>query len=209
MVQFTTLQDRQEEQILAIHRETFEPLYGKHYESQLLKDELERAQVIVAEKLGRVVGFGSCSQVLNMPTMPDMMTNEDMWNDTLYWARHPELQCKLKETLDNKLNLNMKPVIGYYNVDFLNAVQAILTHDYNFNNMTVVKEYRNQGIGSEIVKRRIDIAQQSKANVILADCWMGGHSSSVLRKHGFKPMLLSGPSYLDGHASLSMALMLR
>lgn len=204
ILKFLRLESRHEEQIRQMHRSTFEPIDGQHYDPNKAIEEIESSTILVAENAGRVLGYGSCCRLSDAPDVAPGSSALHNWNKCLSWAKSLDEE-RVLQFLHSRSDAVGGPVVyRRYDNAVLRQTSQIMPQDYEFRNSAVLPDHRGQGIGKELVRQRIEIAIQDGATAIFASCWMGGSSWRVLQKNGFQPMRLWGPSYYDGHAAKAM-----
>ena len=207
MTKFRPMGDRDEEQILALHEKTFRDVDGETFPSEEeMRKDLETWQVIVAEKAGRLLGYGGCASMSELSAYSPECAFVDSWNNTLSWAKNPESEDDAREFLSGMAEkVGGKVVLEYYpDTEIIHSTSSVVGDDYNLTQIAVLQEKRGEGIGKEITKRLIQIADEKNAPAMFTNSWLGGISRHIFEKQGFEPIIQWGPMYADGHGAMAM-----
>jgi ribosomal protein S18 acetylase RimI-like enzyme len=159
------------------------------------------ACVVVAQKASRVVGFGVCAKVTDQRTHNDGTSCKQSLQNMLDWAHIPDDRDLLIDHLKSrKERLGGSVVVRFYDNSFLRQKTDVADTDYYFSDVAVDPAHRKQGIGTKLVKKRMEIAKADGAEAVFACCWHGGNALSILRAQEFFPLVTMGPLYPDGSA---------
>ena len=119
----------------------------------------------------------------------------------LDWVQPPDATADLLQLArDRQERLGGKVIARLHHNEFTRNVKVVEDTDYYFSDITVDSDYRRQGIGAELIRRRIALAREDHASAIYAHCWQGGNVSRLHRRFGFHPLYTFGPAYPDGNA---------
>lgn len=205
-----TFQEKDRTEVLELYR-TFAPIvdgleYGrslKYFEKALIS-----SRVIVAESESKVIELASY-----MFASEDQEMKKDHINCLYYGRKLKEGDEESKKILEdfyqeNKLDFGGDFVMECYDNEFTQNEIEIKDSDTFFNNIIVLEKFRQNGIGTELIKKRIQIAKENDSSAIYADCWEGGNVSRLYDKLGFIPIIKGGPFYADGNAVKVMGLLI-
>ena len=71
--------------------------------------------------------------------------------------------------------------------------------------MFVHPSFRGQGIGKDLIQKRIDLAYEHHVSRVFVSCYGGSPVSHLYAQRGFLPLFRLGPRYYGGYAETLMA----
>lgn len=190
--------------VAALYRQTFRVIDGNSLDdtTRQVINHLRRGRVLVAMKEGNLAGFVGYDTVADCP--PSRVTGQS-WQSLLErdltYARTPAAHAELEATLRASLqNIGKgRVVMKSYPSSFTEQNIPVDLNDMYCTELAVLPALRRNGVARELVTLMLQ-----NVAVWYVDCWMGGNSAKVFESCGFEPILLSGPWYADGSASLLM-----
>jgi len=206
-----TFQEKDREDVLKLHYDTFvnidvrEEWYQENFKD--LEEALISSRVIVAELGNKIVGLAAYISASEDPEL-----KADIQNALNYsWDLDDEVLNHLRnywEQAQKELGKG-EVVIEHFSNEFTQEGIEIKDSDLIFTGLAVHLDFRRRSIGTELAKKRIEIAREKGSSAIYVECWEGGNVSELYAKLGFLPILKGGPKYYDGNAQKVMGFFLK
>lgn len=195
------------EAILALHRLTFLPLYEEaQYEVNRkgFEKDLTAGQAYIARNDKEVIGFGSYQKIGDEPIVKESLENY------LAWAENKANESELLVYQKKKAKEIGKgeAFVEIYENPITQGNLKVMDNDMYLSEMAVHIDFRRQGIGSELARRRIQEAKKQGSTAIYVHCWEGGPSANLYAGLGFLPVIRRSPVYKDGSGQTVMVLIL-
>lgn len=193
---------RHESAILDLHKQVFGAVLPGHYNDNIrirAKSILHKGRSAIAVDGRQLVGFGLSASVGNMPVCQGGTERADLevW---LARAKAPQQSEQLEEMLSEQRGHRVS--VRMYSNQFIRSTDGIATNDWDLDGLAVLPEYRGQGIGKLLTKKRLEFAQDENAAAVYSTLHLTGKGIGQLYTHlGFSPLLKITPSYPDGSAA--------
>ena len=196
-----------ESKIIKLYSDTFSEVFLDSMEEHISRLIRESKNIIMALKEKELIGFGNFVQLHEFPIDKESLEN------ALYWAQHNNkedrdyLEKYYGECCDKFKRGQV--VVEYFENRFTEENKKVLEKDIYFSNLVVHPNFRGQGIGNLLAKKRISIAKKRNAQTIYVDCLENSGAENLYLKLGFNPIMRTGPTYPNGYSSLLMGLELK
>ena len=155
--------------------------------------------MVVAEEDGLFIGYGGRLKLENEPSITwhcsECLAVEDTWLSRKAYLTKQGVasvffgEVYLPSTLTFHTKISLKPGPS----------------DVYMTDMIVDPLYRQRGIGTQLVKARVERSIKEGAHALFVDCREGSASRKIYSSLGFIPVLSKKPHYLDGSGMTFMA----